>query len=83
MIPLSRFSEIIRAHKDQFDEDMNELIMAADILGERPHYFTMDDNGLFHVQASGSIEECIRALEHHLERLRRIKKQKDEMTGNK
>lgn len=73
MIPLSKFSDILRANKEQSNNDYDELIMAADLLGSRPFYLTMDDNGMFHVQASGTLDDCIRALEHHLEKLKNIR----------
>lgn len=77
MIPLSRFSDLLKANRDQMVNDYAELIMAADLLGERPNYFTMDERGMFHAQASGTLDECIRALEHHLSKLNNIKQQKE------
>lgn len=77
MIPLSRFSDILKANKEQSIADFDELIMAADLLGNRPNYFVMDERGQFHAQASGTLDECIRALEHHLSKLKIIKEQKD------
>lgn len=77
MIPLSRFSDLLKANRDQMVNDYAELIMAADLLGERPNYFTMDERGMFHAQASGTLDECIRALEHHLSKLKNIKQQKE------
>lgn len=59
------------------NSDFNELVMAADLLGERPNYFTMDERGQFHAQASGQLDEVIRALKHHLSKLENIKTQKD------
>jgi len=77
MIPLSRFEDVLIANKDQMVADYDELIAAAHLLGARPNYFTMDDNGLFHAQASGTLDECIRALEHHLSKMKKIKEHKD------
>jgi hypothetical protein len=76
MIPLSRFSDVLKANKDQMTQDFDELIMAADLLGNRPNYFTMDEHGQFHAQASGTIDEVVRALEHHLGKLKNIQIQK-------
>lgn len=80
MIPLSKFSEILRANRDQSLADWEELIMASDLLGSRPNYFTMDENGMFHAQASGPLDEVIRALTHHLEKLNKIQEQKQQGT---
>lgn len=73
MIPLSNFRDILVEYKDQAVKDYDELIMAADILSQRPNFFTMDDNGQFFAQACGPLDETIRALEHHLTKLYKIK----------
>jgi hypothetical protein len=73
MIPLTRFEEIISATREQINLDLQELEQAAHLLGARPNYFTMDQAGYFHVQASGTIDECITALETHLRKLIKIK----------
>lgn len=76
MLPLSKFAEILKAYKDQAIKDYDELIMTAEVIGERPNYFTMDERGQFHAQASGPLDEVIRALEHHLSKLKKIQEQK-------
>lgn len=77
MIPLSKFHDILCAHRDQFNHDMQELVNAAQLLGSKPNYFTMDENGMFHAQASGTMDEVIRALKHHLEKLEKIQSFKE------
>ena len=78
-LPLIEFRDILQNLKEQFVIDMNEIIGAAHILGSNPHYVTLDENGLFHVHASGTIEECLIALDKHIEKLERINKQKKGM----
>ena len=68
---------MLTTHKQQLDMDFDELIAAADIIGSRPNYLTVDEHGFYHVQASGDIKEVIYALEKQLEKLNRIKAQKD------
>jgi hypothetical protein len=75
MLPLTKFSEILREYKHQFNEDFDELIAASDLLGARPNYLIADENGQFYFQTTGSTDECIRALEAQLDRLKRIKTQ--------
>lgn len=75
MIPTARFAELVKTYKLQLDEDFGELQMAADLMAQRPNYMSMDDVGMFHAQASGPIDEVVRALKHHLERLERIQLQ--------
>lgn len=77
MIPLTKFEEIIAATREQINLDLQELEQAAHLLGARPNYFTMDEVGFFHVQASGKIDEVIAALEIHLKKLTNIKQFKD------
>lgn len=62
--------------KEQAVVDWDEIIMAAEIMANRPNYFTMDEMGQFHAQASGPLDEVIRALEHHLQRAKKIQEQK-------
>ena len=77
MLPLIKFRDMLTTHKQQLDMDFDELIAAADIIGSRPNYLTVDEHGFYHVQASGDIKEVIYALEKQLEKLNRIKAQKD------
>jgi hypothetical protein len=68
---------MLTAYREQMVVDMNELIVAADIISSRPNYLTVDERGYYHIQASGDIKEVIFALEKQLEKLNRIKEQKD------
>jgi hypothetical protein len=77
MLPLSNFSIMLRTYRDQMHEDYSELIAAADLIGGRPNYLTVDEHGYYHLQASGNIDEVIKAITDQLEKLKRIKAQKD------
>jgi hypothetical protein len=77
MLPLIRFKEFLETMKDQFNEDMDEMITGATILGTRPNYLTVDEQGFYHAQASGTSLEVIQALEILLEKVKRIQAQKD------
>lgn len=77
MLPLIRFKEMLELYKAQAMEDFDELIGAADIIGARPNYLTVDEQGYYHVQASGKIDEVIASLKGQLEKLQRIKAQRD------
>lgn len=63
------------AYKDQSNADYEEIIMAARVLADKPNYFAMDDVGNYYAQAAGNLDECIRALEHHLSKMYKIKEQ--------
>lgn len=77
MLPLIRFHEMLRLYKEQMNEDFDELMSAAEIIGARPNYLTVDEHGFYHVQASGNIDEVLHALQLQKEKLERIKAQRD------
>jgi hypothetical protein len=77
VLPLIRFKEMLEVHRDQMNEDFNELIGAAEIVGARPNYLTVDEHGFYHVQASGTLDQVLYALEKQTEKLNRIKAQKE------
>ena len=68
---------MLRNYKAQHLEDMDELIGAAVLIGQRPNYLTVDEHGFYHVQASGKVEEVITAMYEIVHKLERIKKQRD------
>ena len=55
MLPLIKFRDMLEAFKAQMIEDYDELIGAAHVIGIRPNYLTLDENGQYHVQASGTL----------------------------
>ena len=73
MLPLIRFREMLMLYKQQMDEDFSELINAAEIIGARPNYLLFDESGHYHIQASGTLDEVMSALEKQLEKLNAIK----------
>jgi hypothetical protein len=79
MLPLMKFSEMLTDLKTQIGQDMDEIIGAATLIGQRPNYLTVDELGYYHLQASGNIDEVVSAVSTQLERLKRIKEQKDKI----
>jgi urease accessory protein UreE len=71
-----KFKEMLETMQAQMNNDYDEIISAAHLIGNRPNYLTVDEHGFFHVQASGKIEEVMSALKIQLEKLDRISKQK-------
>lgn len=70
---------MLQTYKEQINNDMNELVAAATLIGTRPNYLTVDEQGYYHLQASGTLEQCIKATEDNLAKLNRIKEQKDHL----
>lgn len=79
ILPLIKFRDMLQTYKEQIDNDMTELIAAATLIGSRPNYLTVDEQGYYHLQASGTLEQCIKATEENLAKLNRIKAQKDRL----
>lgn len=68
---------MIRNYQAQINEDLGELADAADILAARPNHIALDENGQYHVQSSGTLEEVIPAVEGLLSKLIKIKQSKE------
>jgi len=75
--PLARFKTILETTKAQLIEDLDEMIMTTDIINQRPNHLTIDENGHYHIQASGSLDEVVLTLNKLLDKLERIKKYRD------
>jgi hypothetical protein len=79
MTPFKRFVNGLEAAQMDFNEVMNELRAFAEVMARKANSLELDDDGFFYVTASGPLEEVIVVLNKHLEKLQRIKKQKDEV----
>lgn len=79
ILPLIKFRDMLQTYKEQINNDMNELVAAATLIGTRPNYLTVDEQGYYHLQASGTLEQCIKVTEDNLAKLNRIKEQKDRL----
>ncbi len=77
MLPLSKFRDMLSAYQQQMNEDMNELVNAADLVGGRPNYLVVDEHGYYHYQTSGTIAEVLASVEAITDKLKRIKAQRD------
>lgn len=78
--PFQQFLNGLEAAQLDFNEVMNELRAFATVMARKGNSIEMDESGLFFVTASGRLEDVISVLHKQLERLERIKKQKDDGT---
>jgi hypothetical protein len=76
MTPFQKFVRGLQAAQLEFDETMNELISFAEIMAQKQNTLELDEDGFFYVTAAGPIEEVIPVMEKQLEKLYRIRKQK-------
>ena len=64
--------------RHDFNEEMDELIGFAEVMARRQeNSIDLDENGFFYVTSAGKIEDVILTVENQLQRLKRIKEQKD------
>jgi hypothetical protein len=76
MTPFQKFVRGLQAAQLDFDETMNELISFPEIMAQKQNTLELDEDGFFYVTAAGPIEEVIPVMEKQLEKLYRIRKQK-------
>jgi hypothetical protein len=77
MNPFERFCNGIKHVQHEFNGEMNEMLAFAEIMARKSNAVELDENGTFYVVATGSLEEVIPTLMKQLEKLQRIKNQKD------
>jgi hypothetical protein len=75
--PFQRFVRGLEAAQLDMNEMLTELRAFAEIMAKKSNTLEMDENGFFYTTASGTLEEIIPTIHKQLERLERIKKQKD------
>lgn len=77
MLPLLNFRDMLSRCKAQIDEDMDELILGAQLIGQRENYLLVDEKGNYFFQVAGTLPQLIEATTHLLERLKRLQQQKE------
>lgn len=77
MTPFEKFCNGLQHVRHEFNEEMNEMLAFAEIMSRKANAVELDENGTFYVVATGPIDEVISTMYKQLEKLERIKKQKD------
>ena len=77
MTPFERFVNGLKAARADINEVMEELTAFAEVMARQQNTLEMDEDGFFYVTAGGPLNEIIPTLTKQLERLERIRKQKD------
>lgn len=77
MTPFQQFLNGLEAAQLDFNEVMNELRAFAAVMARKSNSIEMDEKGFFYVTASGKVEEVIAVMHKQLDRLEKIKQQKD------
>lgn len=77
MTPFRRFINGLHHVRHDMNEQIDEMLAFAEVMAHKQNSVELDENGLFYVTAAGPLEEIIPTMYKQLEKLERIKKQKD------
>lgn len=77
MSPFQQFVNGLKAARMDMNEMLDELTAFSEVMARKSNSIEMDENGMWYVTASGNIEEVIHTIYLQLDKLERIKKQKD------
>jgi hypothetical protein len=77
MTPFRRFCNGLHQVRTEFNEQLDEMMAFAEVMSQKQNSIELDENGFFYVTASGPLEEIIPTLRKQLEKLERIKNQRD------
>lgn len=75
--PFQQFCNGLHHVRQDFNMQMDEMLAFAEVMARKQNSIELDENGQFYVTACGTIDEIIPVVQQQLERLERIKKQKD------
>lgn len=78
MTPFQRFNNGLRHLKHELLENVDEMLAFSEVMSLKQNCIELDDNGFFYVTSAGPIDEIIPIVYKQLERLERIKQQKDQ-----
>lgn len=77
MTPFQRVNSGLRHLKAELLEATDEMLAFSEVMAMKQNCIEMDDNGVFYVTAAGSLEEVIPIVHKLVEKLERIKKERD------
>jgi hypothetical protein len=75
--PFQRFCNGLHSVRADFNESLDEMLAFAEIMARKQNSVELDENGFFYVTAAGPLDEIIPVMHKQLEKLERIKKQRD------
>lgn len=78
LTPFRRFCNGLHQARADFNEQVDEMIAFAEVMALKQNCLELDENGTFYITAAGSVEDVISVMQAQLERLRRIKQEKDQ-----
>jgi hypothetical protein len=73
MLPLNRLSEALVAYQKAFHDQFEDLINATELVISKPNILQKEDNGMYSIQAVGTLDSVIKTLTNQLEKLTKVK----------
>lgn len=77
MTPFQRFRNGLHHIRAEFNEELDEMLAFAEVMARKQNAIELDEHGFFYVTAAGPLEEIIPVVRQQVEKLERIKKQRD------
>lgn len=77
MTPYRQLRNGLQQIRQDSNELLDEAIAFAEVMAMKQNSIELDEKGIFFVTASGTLEDVIPTLYKQLEKLERIKQQKD------
>lgn len=81
MTPYRQLRNGLQQIRQDSNELLDEAIAFAEVMAMKQNSIELDEKGIFFVTASGTIEDVIPTMYKQLEKLERIKQQKDSSHG--
>ena len=77
MTPFQRFRNGLLQVRGDTNELLEEMIAFAEVMANKRNTLELDENGFFYCQSSGTLEDILPVMYKQIEKLERIKAQKD------
>ena len=77
MTPFRRFCNGLHHIRQEFNEEISEMLAFAEVMAQKQNAIELDENGFFYSTAAGPLDEVIVTLHKQIDKLERIKKQRD------
>lgn len=77
MTPFRRFCNGLKHIRAEYNENIDEMLAFAEVMALKQNCVELDENGTFYVTSAGTIDEVIPIMRSQLERLERIRKERE------
>jgi hypothetical protein len=75
--PFRRFCNGLHQIRKETNEQIDEILSFAEVMALKQNCVELDENGVFYVSSAGTIDEVIPVMHAQLERLQRIREERN------